>query len=57
MLASVSVMAVTYLAMYTMSIISYDMLANLSNCSLAFSMANNLLSTLLIAYKLWLVDI
>lgn len=57
MLASASVMALTYLVMYTMSIILYDMLATLSNCTLAFSMATNLLSTLLIGYKLWLVDI
>ncbi|KAF8223475.1 hypothetical protein L208DRAFT_1411759 [Tricholoma matsutake] len=47
------VMALTYLVMYTMSIILYDMLATLSNCTLAFSMATNLLSTLLIGYKLW----
>ena len=49
-------MSLTYLVMYTMSRISYNMLATLSNCTLAFSMATNLLTTLLIAYKLRLVN-
>ena len=56
-LASVLVMSLTYLVMYTMSIISYDKLATFGNCTLAFSMATNLLATLLIGYRLWLVDI
>jgi len=56
-LASVLVMSLTYLVMYTMSILSYHKLATLSNCTVALSMGTNLLATLLIAYKLWLVDI
>jgi hypothetical protein len=57
MLASASVMTLTYIVTYTMSTVSQNMLTLLSNCTVAISMVTNLLTTLLIAYKLWLVNI
>jgi hypothetical protein len=55
--ASASVLAATYLVMYTMSIISVDVYNTLTDCTVALSMITNLLATLLIAYKLWLANI
>jgi hypothetical protein len=57
MLVSASAMSLTYIVTYIMSILSQDMLTLLSNCTVAISMVTNLLATLLIAHKLWLVII
>ena len=50
----------TFAVMYTMSLspntsILNNTLTILTNCNTGFSMMTNLLATLLIAYKLWLV--
>jgi hypothetical protein len=50
------VMVITYLVTYTMTIISINMIITLSGCAIALSIVTNLLATLLIAYKLWLVN-
>jgi hypothetical protein len=50
-------MMLTNFVTNAMNIISPTMDIILTNCTMALSMATNLLATLLIAYKLWLVNI
>ena len=57
MLRSASVFTVAYLVPYSMSMLSPDILTTILTCAFVASMVTNLLATLLIAYKLWLVNI
>jgi len=54
---SVSVMMLTYIVTSSASILSLDIVTIIDHCAYASSIATNLLATLLIAYKLWLVNI
>lgn len=56
-LASESVIMLTSITMHNMSIISDNMFNTMANSTLIISTVTNLLATLLIAYKLWLVNI
>jgi hypothetical protein len=56
-LASASVMTVVLFVMDSMSKLSADTFNNISNCTTVTSIVTNILSTLLIGYKLWLINI
>ena len=52
-----SAITLTYVVIYTTSKLPNNIITILTNCPIAASIATNLLSTVLIAYKLWLDDI
>ena len=54
---SASVMTVLLFVMYNMSNVSVDTFNMISNCNTITSAVANILSTSLIAYKLWLINI
>jgi hypothetical protein len=57
MLGSELALALTYPVVMSLAILSPDSLNTMSHCNIAASIVTNLLSTLLIAYRLWLVNI